>query len=284
MSRKIAGLVLGLLIVAVETASADQDSAEGYFRNWFARVDKTQEEQPHWMTPVVTVTPRLEEEVRYDQFWQHKPKSAFLTNYGGPKGLELIPTENTEIILGIPAYQVLRTPKTKEVGWTDEPVLLKYRFWAANEEHGNYILTGFLGVSFPTGSEEFTTKQVIYTPTIAAGKGWGTREAGFDIQSTVSGSIPDGHETKIGVPIVWNTALQAYAFKRLWPELEFNYTHFIDGPNSGKDQLLLTPGVIFGRFPIEGRVKLVVGFGYQIPVTSFQAIDHGWILTVRTPF
>src|SRR5438477_5012549 len=27
------------------------------------------ESQPHWMTPVVTVTPRLEQEFRYDQFF-----------------------------------------------------------------------------------------------------------------------------------------------------------------------------------------------------------------------
>src|SRR5713226_3630959 len=94
MSRKIAGLVLGLLIVAVRTASADQDYDEGYFRNWFARVDKTQEEQPHWMTPIVTVTPRLEQEVRYDLLWQPRPNGGYLNNYGVQKGLELIPTEN----------------------------------------------------------------------------------------------------------------------------------------------------------------------------------------------
>jgi|HubBroStandDraft_2_1064218.scaffolds.fasta_scaffold1319010_1 hypothetical protein len=28
-----------------------------YFANWFSRVSETQSEQPHWVTPVVTVTP-----------------------------------------------------------------------------------------------------------------------------------------------------------------------------------------------------------------------------------
>ena len=102
MSRKIAGLVLGLLIVAVGTASGGQDNDEGYFRNWFVRSDKAKEEQPHWMTPIVTVTPRLEQEVREDVLWQPRPNGRYLTNYGGQKGLELIPTENTEIIIGIP--------------------------------------------------------------------------------------------------------------------------------------------------------------------------------------
>ena len=41
-----------------------------YFADWFPRVTRIQSEQPHWVTPLVTVTPRLEEEYRYDQLWQ----------------------------------------------------------------------------------------------------------------------------------------------------------------------------------------------------------------------
>jgi hypothetical protein len=36
-----------------------------YFADWFPRVTRIQSEQPHWVTPIVTVTPRLEEEFRY---------------------------------------------------------------------------------------------------------------------------------------------------------------------------------------------------------------------------
>lgn len=286
MSRKIAGLVLGLLIVAVGTASAGQDYDEGYFRNWFVRSDKAKEEQPHWMTPIVTVTPRLEQEIREDFIWQKRLNGEYQTNYGGQKGLELIPTENTEIIIGIPTYQLVRTPRGKEEGLVDMNFLLKYRFLAANEEHGNYILTGFLGMTIPTGVDEFSKKQIIYTPTLAAGKGWGTRREGFDVQTTVSASIPDGHEKTIGVPIVWNTALQLYGFKYLWPEVEFGYTHWIDGPTTtkNKNQWTVTPGLILGRFPIWNRVRAVVGLGYQTPITSFRTQDHTWILTVRFPF
>ncbi len=43
-----------------------------YFAHWFDRVNEAQASQPHWITPLVTVTPRLEEEVRYDQYWQHQ--------------------------------------------------------------------------------------------------------------------------------------------------------------------------------------------------------------------
>ena len=288
MSRRISGLVLGLLIVTMGKASAGQDNDGGYFRNWFVRSDKAKEEQPHWMTPIVTVTPRLEQEVREDFLWQPRPNGRYLTNYGGQKGLELIPTENTEIIIGIPTYQMLRTPNMpfKEAGWADENLLLKYRFLAANEEHGNYILTGFLGMTLPSGSEEFTTKKIVYTPTLAAGKGWGTRREGFDIQSTVSASIPDGHEKTIGVPIVWNTALQLYGFKYFWPEIEFGYTHWIDGPTTtkNKNQWTMTSGLILGRFPVWDKVRAVVGLGYQFPLTTFRTQEHTWVLTVRFPF
>jgi len=35
-----------------------------YFSNWFARVEQAQASQSHWMTPLTTVTPRLEQELR----------------------------------------------------------------------------------------------------------------------------------------------------------------------------------------------------------------------------
>jgi len=75
-----------------------------YFLDWFPRVTRIQSEQPHWVTPLVTVTPRLEEEVRYDQFFQAQQNGRSLDNFGGGKGLELIPFQNTEIILGFPAW------------------------------------------------------------------------------------------------------------------------------------------------------------------------------------
>src|SRR5207249_1708030 len=84
---------------------AEDQSFPGYFRNWFSRSDKSKEEQPHWMTPILTVTPRLEQEVRFDVSWQTQTNGGGQANYGAQKGLELIPTENTEIIIGLPSYQ-----------------------------------------------------------------------------------------------------------------------------------------------------------------------------------
>ena len=36
------------------------------FRSWLDMVSASQAAQPNWMTPLVTVTPRLEQEFRYD--------------------------------------------------------------------------------------------------------------------------------------------------------------------------------------------------------------------------
>jgi hypothetical protein len=257
--------------------------ADGFADDWFATSDAAKEAQPHWMTPVVTVTPRLEQEFRYDQSWQDRPHDVTLDNYGGGKGLELIPTFNTEVIIGVPTYQVRDTPAGHTTGWADETLLLKYRFAAANEEHGNYIVTGFLGVSLPTGSEAFTNHETIITPTLAGGYGWGTREQGFDIQSTLGIAIPAADLSRLGSPVTWNTAFQ-YHVGLLWPELEVNYTYFRDGPNDGRSQTALTAGVVVGRFELNRRLRFIIGAGYQKAVSSFKSFNDTWIVTARLAF
>src|SRR5277367_1210194 len=57
-----------------------------YFLDWFPRVTRIQSEQPHWVTPLVTVTPRLEEEYRWDQFFQSMRDSVWTNNFGAGKG------------------------------------------------------------------------------------------------------------------------------------------------------------------------------------------------------
>jgi hypothetical protein len=67
---------------------------------------------------------------------------------------------------------------------------VKYRLAAANEEHGNYILTAFLQVTFPTGQYKNGSTNTIVTPTIAYGKGIGS----FDVQGTFGVTLPTGNE------------------------------------------------------------------------------------------
>jgi hypothetical protein len=275
-----AALVLPLAATAGDTSS---DGSSGFVDSWFQTSDAAKESQPHWMTPVVTVTPRLEQEFRYDQTWHDRPKGVTLDNYDGGKGLELIPTFNTEVIIGTPGYQVRDTPTGRATGWADETLLLKYRFAAENEEHGNYIVTGFLGLSVPTGAEAFTSHKTIITPTLAAGQGWGTREAGFDIQSTLGIAIPTGNLATLGEPITWNTAFQ-WHIGMLWPELEAQYIYFKNGPNDGRSQTALTAGLIAGRFELSNRTRLIIGGGYQKVVSSFKSFNNTWLLTARLAF
>jgi hypothetical protein len=222
--------------------SSPLSAIEEYFADWFPRVTRIQSEQPHWVTPLVTVTPRLEEEFRYDQFWQANQQGVATDNFGGGKGLELIPFQNTEIILGVPAWvahngALKHGSDAKTDGWADETFLVKYRILSANEESGNYILTAFMGFSAPTGDDGNSNRHGVFTPTIAGGKGFGN----FDIQSTAGISLPDGGLQRLGMPVAWNTTLQYRVFKYFWPEFEVNYTWWPNGEREGETQVFLTP-------------------------------------------
>jgi hypothetical protein len=274
-------LLAALATGRAQNATNDPASGNDFFSKWFGMVSKTQAEQPHWMTPLVTVTPRLEQEFRYDQSIQSTAGGNTLTSYGGGKGLELIPCENVEMILGVPAWQAHTNPKDRD-GFADDNFLLKYRLASANESNGNYILTAFLGAAIPTGGEANTKNRYTFTPTIAGGKGWGN----FDIQSTLGVSLPtdDGISPKgPGCPIALNTSFQ-YKLGVVWPEVEANYTYYPDGEHEGKEQLFITPGLIFGKFPIWKRLGMSVGLGYQVAVTSKPLYGNNFLLTVRFPF
>jgi len=246
---------------------------------WFERVEQTQAEQPHWITPLVTVTPRLEEEFRFDFFHQEQSGGARTDVYGAGKGLELIPARRVEIILGVPAYFVHR-PAPGLDGWGDTSFLVKYRLLSSNEERKNYILTVFFAASVPTATRGNGAGHTIFTPTLAAGKGWGH----FDVQSTFGVTIPSGALGRLGSPLTWNTAFQYRGLRKLWPELEVNSTFWPNGSRRGKNQVFLTPGLVVGRLRLWKRAGLTLGAGMQIATTRFHPYNHNWVLSIRVPF
>src|SRR5579862_7906336 len=263
------------LCIGARTFAQSADDGN-YFSNWFPRVDKTQAAQPHWITPLFTTTPRLEEEFRTDVVWTPTPAGDSL-NYGNGKGLELIPTYNSEIILGLPPYLV---PATGSAGGGNIPITLKYRLAAQNEEAGNYIVTAFLAGSIPAG--RFATRYGSITPTIAFGKGY----RNFDFQSTLGWTIPTGGRSISGTPVAYNTAFQYRVLRKLWPELEANITMWPNGSTKlvGQKQVFLSPGLVAGRFHLWKRLGFTIGAGEQIAVTHFHQFNHAKTLSIRFPF
>lgn len=288
----IAALAASLAVPAFADQPATDTPAGNaiseYFAHWFDRVNEAQATQPHWMTPLVTVTPRLEEEVRADFYIESLGNGANVTSYGNGKGLELIPTTTNEVILNAPTY-IERGAVKPASGFGDWPfILVKQRLLSANKQNGNYIVTAFLAAQAPVGSGHFTNDAYVITPTIAAGKGWDD----FDIQATVSVAVPLSHESTIGTSVLTNVAFQYHFLKYFWPEVEVNWTWWADGLRGGKNQVFITPGIIFGRFELSGRVRAIVGFGYQSAVlpklTKEPALtptyDHAWVVTSRITF
>jgi hypothetical protein len=104
----------------------------------------------------------------------------------------------------------------------------------------------------PTGSKSYSSHHFVYTPTIAGGKGWGD----FDIQSTLGVGLADslGEKSGPGTPLIFNTSFQYKVARVVWPDVEFNYTYWPNGVHEDEQQLFVSPGLIFGRFPIWKRL------------------------------
>jgi hypothetical protein len=252
---------------------------EGVISNWLEMVTQTESKQPHWAVPLATFTPTLHQLFRYDMQWQTYNSGVTANNYGASKGLEFIPEKNVQLILPVPPY-IVNNPNSPNDGFGDWQFLVKYRLASASEEQGNYILTAFYQMSFPTGQYRQGALSPIITPTIAYGKGY----RNFDLQGTLGGGLPTGNIATIGRTILWNNALQYHISKQIWPETEFNFTHYYAGSHDGHSSLYVTPGIVLGRFPIHDRFAFFIGGGFQIAATSFHPTNHNGILSIRFPF
>ncbi len=154
------GIAVGLAVTLTPLAAhADGMLDPGVVHSWIDTVNASQEAQPHWMTPIITTTPRLEQELRWDFYDQQNGKppqgnGQRLLNDGGPGGprVEFIPQYNTQITLAAPPVISASGPRGTQTSPGDWPVFLaKYRLMSANEEHGNYIVTAFFQMSVPSG-------------------------------------------------------------------------------------------------------------------------------------
>jgi hypothetical protein len=76
--------------------------------------------------------------------------------------------------------------------------------------------------------------------------------------------------------------------KMFWPEVEFNSTFFRGGPNDGKVQAFVAPGLMISKIKLKpesnDRLALVFGAGEQIAVSHYHAYNHALSFTTRIVF
>lgn len=281
--------VIGLVLaIAAASVRAQSDS---FLSRYQTRVTATQAAQPHWITPLVTVTPRLEQEFRSDFVRQINTRGYDTWNLGNGKGVEIIPARRIELLFNLPPFLDHRQPGVKD-GFGDVSFNSKVRILSRNEEAGNAIVTAFLAASIPTGKNGNGSCCAVVTPTIAMGKGYKL----LALTTTFGGTLPVSNAAKLGHTMTWNNVAQyrlaTHGVARFfWPELEFNSSFFSGGANDGKIMTFATPGLVIGRIPLThdasgkpGRLGLTFGTGEQIAVTHFHTYNHGLVITTRIPF
>ncbi len=176
---------------------------DNFFQKWEARTSRTQSKQPSWSVPLVAPYPMLIQVFRADFIRQITPTGTSTWNYGASRGLNLVPGLNSEFDFYYPPYIQHNTPAAKD-GFGDVGFLYKYRILSANEKQGNYLLSAQVTATIPTGSYSNGSTDASVNPALLAGKGFG----GFDIISTLGGSLPTGDTNKLGRSVAWNTAAQ----------------------------------------------------------------------------
>ena len=83
---------------------------------------------------------------------------------------------------------------------------------------------------------------------------------------------------RLSVP-AHQATLQYRVLRAIWPELEVNWTHWLDGTQrGGVNQVFLTSGVIVSSIPVTSSLRTTVGIGYQFAVAPAQTLKP-----VQTP-
>jgi hypothetical protein len=277
-------IALLCLLASASAYAQDSYSQDSFFKKWEARATRTQARQPAWTPPLVTTYVGLIQVLRGDFTRQYSPAHVATWNYDSSKGVNLVPWANTEIVVNLPPYFERSAPAPKG-GAGDMSFLLKYRFLAGDAEHGSYVVGACLLATIPTGSYKNGSPDASVAPTLLLGKGFGN----FDLQSTLAGTLPTGDTNKLGRPITWNTTAQYHIGKYLWPEVESNATYYRGGPNAGKNQNFVTPGLVLSKFKLHprdagSRLGVGLGAGEQIATSKFHTYNHGLVFTGRLVF
>jgi hypothetical protein len=273
-------VALALLAAGVVPSVRAQDN---FYERWAAQTNRIQSKQPAWAVPITAPYPMLIQVFRSDFTRQVTPALTDTWNYGGSRGLNVIPGFNSEFDFYYPPY--IQHNSTAKNGFGDTGFLYKYRILSANETSGNYMVSAQLGATITTGSYSNGSTDASISPTLLTGKGFGH----FDIMSCAGGTLPTGDTAKLGRTVAWNTTAQYHFAKYLYPELGDNATFFFGGKNDGKMQNFMTPGIMFSKFKFhpedtKSRPAVAFGGGEQIATSQLHTYNHELIFTARLLF
>ena len=273
-----------LLVIAIPALCALPCSSQTtFFSAWENRVRTTSAQQPGWAVPVITSSSGIVQLVRPELVHQYTATHFVTVNYGNSKGFNFIPYYKTEVDVNLPPYIVHNNPKVRD-GSGDFSMLAKYRLFAGNEKHGNYSTAFQVLWTMPTGSYKNGAAHSAFTPTFVAGKGAGR----FDVQSSIGALLPVDGVNATGRTIVWNTVAQYKLAKIWWPEVEVNSSFYHLGPNDGKNQTFITPGLMVSKIKLrhdpKDRLAFIFGSGMQIATSHYHSYNHSLVLTTRITF
>ena len=246
---------------------------------WAQIVEKVRASQPHFVAPLVTTHVALVQQFRYDMFWQADPTGSMTTsNFGGSRGLEIIPSSRLEVAVSPPSYVVhgMDAPN----GFTDVSYQMKFRAFSGAEGKGDYFVGFFFAGSLPTGRTPNGFGHAALSPTFAVAKGLGA----WDVQSTIGATLPINGTDILSRALLFNTALDYRIKGKLWPMVEQNSTFWLDGPLHGNKQVFLTPGVVAGPIRLTEKLRAGFGFGVQVAATSFHQYNYRRVFSMRFPF
>lgn len=271
--------VIAILLLGFPYGAAAQD---GVFSSWQSRAQATVAEQSAWAVPVITPSSGLSQLFRSDFMELSMPTGTTTWSYGNSKGLNLIPWYKTEVDIALPPY--LQHNSTAADGFGDFSMMLKFRIASGNEKSGAYSLSASLGATIPTGSYKNGSPDAALIPTIYGGKGFGN----FDVQSSVSATLPTRDAAKLGQPMAWNVVGQYRIAKIFWPEIENSATFFHGGPNDGRKQNLIAPGIMVSKLKLVrapgNHLALAFGAAEQFATTHFHLYRHDLVFSTRVAF
>ncbi|VVM06951.1 hypothetical protein MAMC_01363 [Methylacidimicrobium cyclopophantes] len=254
------------------------------FDRWHEMTVASRNRQPQWVTPLITITPDLVQQVRYDVYDQTKSSGNKSWDFGNGKGIDLLVAPTVQITVGLPQY--LYSPAGGGVsGLRGENFAIKERILSSPENEDNFVLSVYLGALSPTGT--LTAREPsdhwVWTPMLLFGKGWGP----FDMMINVGTQYADGDNRNLESAFLYNLALQ-YRVGLLCPSVEISsgptITRFLDVGTSG---LFITPQLLLGPFSAGKDVSFAGGIGYQIALNQVSVLEqyaNAWILSFRMIF